>query len=178
MNMEKEGHGWFSVRLEKVGNGIEAVLTGDHFDVEESEVAGAISALESKNSIIDRGSPVYLISDSVARIAATVARRAVRSDLCGCMRGSNGSQCGECEECDAVRRRSFTSSVLGAMKLPAGDLSDRVHEAVTSVLGLVCLDAPYECAMTDGEVDDIFEEMKVKRREEDKDDTHRDEERA
>lgn len=158
----EDTQGAFAVKL-SFDNGVSAVLTGEHFNPDEVEVARVIVANESKESVACGGSPVYLVRDSVMRLALSARRNALRT-MSECTSGTCGEPCGDCDTCRAAERDAFTRVILGAMELPSGDLSDRLRDSVSSVIGMVWADAPWEGAMTEEEVEDVFNELGVKRK--------------
>jgi len=155
---ENSGHGVFAVRIDVGDHGVEAVLTGEHFGPDEIGVARAVVGEESAKSVANGGSPVYLARDSVVKLAVSSMRRALRSGASDCTSGTCGEPCGDCETCRAAEREVFTRVILGAIELPDGDLSERLREAVSSVIGMTWADAPWEQAMTEEEVDEVFTE--------------------
>ena len=157
--------GWFAVKLEAKDGKVTAVLTGDHFGEAESGVAKAVAAMDSKRSVLDGGSPVYLVRDSAVGLAAYSAKKSVK-DVSECRRGAKGGPCGRCAECKRARRDAFTHAILGSIELPCGDLSGRIKESVSSALGLMWLDAPWEGPMSEEDVDKLFDAMRVTRKQE------------
>lgn len=155
---ENSGHGVFLVKLEFGENGVEAVLTGDYFGPDEIGMAKAMACEDGAKSVANGGSPVYLAKDSVVKLAVSSMRRALRSGASDCTSGTCGEPCGYCETCRAAEREVFTSVILGAIELPDGDLSERLSEAMSSVIGMTWADAPWEQAMTEEEVDEVFTE--------------------
>lgn len=157
------GHGVFAVelRMRNVPR-VEAVLTGEHFSVDETGMAKAIAGRDGSALVANGGSPVYLVRDSVVKLALMSRRRALRSGMSECASGTCNEPCGDCEECRNAESDAFTRVILGAMELPSGDLSDRLRDAVSSVIGMVWADAPWESAMTDEEVEEVFNELGVK----------------
>lgn len=160
---ENSGHGVFPVKLEFGENGIEAVLTGDYFGPDEIGVAKAMACEDGARSVANGGSPVYLVRDSVVKLAVSSMRRALRSGASDCTSGTCGEPCGDCETCSAAEREVFTRVILGALELPDGDLSERLRDAVSSVIGLTWSDAPWEKAMTEEEAEEVFVELGVEK---------------
>jgi len=158
---ENSGHGVFAVRIEVGDHGVEAVLTGEHFGPDEIGVARAVVGEESAKSVANGGSPVYLARDSVVKLAVSSMRRALRSGASDCTSGTCGEPCGYCEECRNAEKDAFTRVILGAIELPPGSLAEGLREAVSSVIGLPWSDAPWEGAMTDEEVAEVFDELGV-----------------
>lgn len=157
--------GWFAVKLEAKDGKVTAVLTGDHFREDELGVAKSIAAMDGKQSVLSGGSPVYLVSDSAVGLAAYSAKKSVKN-VSKCRRGGRGKPCGRCEECQRARRDAFTHAILGSMELPGGDPSERIRGSVSSALGLMWLDAPWEGPMSEEDVDKLFDAMKVTRKQE------------
>lgn len=152
----EDTQGAFAVKL-SFDNGVSAVLTGEHFNPDEIEVARIIVANESKESVACGGSPVYLVRDSVMRLALSARRNALRT-MSECSSGTCGEPCGDCDTCRSAERDAFTRVILGAIELPEGDLTERLREVVSSVIGMTWSDAYWEQAMTEEEVDEVLTE--------------------
>lgn len=162
-NSVHSGHGVFAVELHiRNGNRVEAVLTGEHFCADEAGIAKAVSGIDGTSLSDDSDAHVYFVRDSVVKLALMSRRRALRSGLSECASGTCNEPCGDCEECRNAESDAFTRVILGAIELPSGDLSDRLRDAVSSVIGMVWADAPWESAMTDEEVEEVFNELGVK----------------
>lgn len=165
MTDENPGNGLFAVELlVKSGSRVEARLTGEHFRPDEIGIAKAVVVKYGSASVANGGSPVYLVRDSVVRLAMMSRGRALRAGLSECTSGTCNEPCGDCEECRNAEKDAFTRVILGAMELPSGDLSDRLRKAMSSVIGMVWADAPWESAMTDEEVEDVFRELGIERK--------------
>lgn len=157
------GNGVFFVELiVGVGPRVEARLTGEHFMPDEIGIAKAVAVKYGSASVANGGSPVYLVRDSVVRLAMMSRNRALRAGLSECTSGTCNEPCGYCEECMNAERDAFTRVILGAIELPPGSLAEGLREAVSSVIGLTWADAPWEGAMTDEEVAKVFDELGVK----------------
>ena len=162
MTDENSGNGLFAVELlVKGGPRVEAMLTGEHFRPDEIGIAKAVAAKCGSESVVNGGTPVYLVRDSVVRLAMMSRNRALRSGLSECTSGTCNEPCGDCEECRNAEKDAFTRVILGAIELPPGSLAERLREAVSSVIGLPWADAPWDCAMTDEEVAEVFDELGV-----------------
>lgn len=156
------GNGVFFVEL-IVGGGprVEARLTGEHFRPDEIGIAKAVAVKCWSASVANGGSPVYLVRDSVVRLAMMSRDRALRAGLSECTSGTCNEPCGNCEECRNAERDAFTRVILGAIELPDGSLAEGLREAVSSVIGLPWADAPWDGAMTDEEVAEVFDKLEV-----------------
>ena len=161
MAKEKPVQGWFLVRIEMRGRVPVAVLTGDHFWPDEKDIANAVAGVDGKESAIAGGSPLYLVKDSVVRVALGAARMKSALKLSDCHDGARGKPCGKCDKCKDARERMFTRVILGSLELPENDLSKRLRDAVQQVIGLPWTDAPWSVPMTDEEVEEVFEELGV-----------------
>lgn len=156
--MEGE-QGLFAVRI-SMRNGIPvAVLTGEHYDAGPVNVALSKATMDSKESILRGESPVYLVRDSVVRLAVDAKLRALRDGLSSCHDGENGIPCGECPVCIAAEDYAFTRIILGSTELPK--CGERLRKALSCMIGSVRVDAPWETAMDDEEVDKVFKELGV-----------------
>lgn len=155
------GQGWFVVKLPVRGGAPVAVLTGEHFSSDERMLAMATIGINGKSDIVDGGSPAFLAKDSAVRFALQARRRALRDGFSACHAGDKGMPCGECELCDAARNDAFTRILLGAVEVYGRGLSERLRNVLSSVVGSVWVDAPWETAMDDEEVDDVFKELGV-----------------
>ena len=162
MTYGNPGNGVFLVKL-IVGGGprVEVRLTGEHFRPDEIGIAKAVAVKYGSESVANGGSPVYLVRDSVVRLALMSRKRALRAGLSECTSGTCNEPCGYCEECRNAEKDAFTRVILGAIELPTGSLAECLREAVSSVIGLPWADAPWEGAMTDEEVAEVFDELGV-----------------
>lgn len=140
---------------------VEARLTGEHFRPDEIGIAKAAAVKYGSASLANGGSPVYLVRDSVVRLAMMSRRRALRAGLSECTSGTCNEPCGDCEECRNAEKDAFTRVILGAIKLPPESLAKGLRESISSVIGLPWVDAPWEGAMTDEEVAEVFDELGV-----------------
>ena len=152
MTDENSGNGVFFVEL-VVGGGprVEARLTGEHFKPDEIGISKAVAVKYGSASVANGGSPVYLVRDSVVRLALMSSKRALRAGLSECTSGTCNEPCGYCEECRNAEKDAFTRVILGAIELPPGSLAEGLREAVSSVIDLPWADAPWDGAMTDEE---------------------------
>lgn len=155
------GQGWFAVKIEMRGTRAVAVLTGDHFGPDERDIANAVAGVDGRESAVSGGSPVYLVKDSVVRVAIGASRQEQALGLSDCHDGLRGKPCGRCTKCREARERMFTRVVLGALDLPENELSRKLREAIQNVIGLSWSDAPWSDPMTDEEVEAVFEELGV-----------------
>lgn len=153
--------GVFGVRLEMSGGGLSAVLTGEHFRPDELDVAAAVSGPSALEAATTDSSPVYLVRDSVVGLAVRSMDVAARRGSPDCHSGQGGAPCGVCEKCMDEGREAFTRVILGSLELPECDLARRVSDAVASVIGLAWTDAPWNGAMSDGDVEEVFTKMGV-----------------
>lgn len=162
MTDENSGNGMFAVELIlKSGPRVEARLTGEHFRHDEIGIAKAVAVKYGSASVANKGSPVYLVRDSVVRLALMSKNRALRAGLSECTSGTCNEPCGNCEECRNAERDAFTRVILGAIELPDGSLAEGLREAVSSVIGLPWADAPWDGVMTDEEVAEVFYKLRV-----------------
>lgn len=155
--MEGEG-GCFAAKMTP-GLSME-IVDGCHFGADEKDIANAISGDHANSAIADGTSPMFLVKDSVVRTAMRSKRNAIAAGLSDCHDGANGEACGHCEICRDAEREAFTRVVLAGAELPHGDLPSRLRTAVMSVTGMAWVDAPWEGAMSDEEVNEVFEESK------------------
>ena len=162
MGKKISGQGWFAVKIEMRGTRAVAVLTGDHFGPDERDIANAVAGIDGRESAVSGGSPVYLVKDSVMRVAIWASRQKQALELSDCHDGLRGKPCGRCTKCMDARERMFTRVVLGALELPENELSNKLREAIQNVIGLSWADAPWEEPMTEDEVNEIFEELGVR----------------
>ena len=74
------GNGVFLVKL-IVGGGprVEVRFTGEHFRPDEIGIAKAVAVKYGSASVANGGSPVYLVRDSVVRLAMMSRNRALRA---------------------------------------------------------------------------------------------------
>jgi hypothetical protein len=161
MGKKISGQGWFAVKIEMRGTRAVAVLTGDHFGPDERDIANAVAGVDGRESAVSGGSPVYLVKDSVVRVAIGVYRQKQSLGLSDCHDGLRGKPCGRCTKCMEARERMFTRVVLGALDLPENELSKKLRESIQNVIGLSWSDAPWSDPMTDEEVEAAFEELGV-----------------
>ena len=162
MTDENSENGMFAVELIlKNGPRVEARLTGEYFRPDEIGIAKAVAVKCGSASVANRGSPVYLVRDSVVRLAMMSMNRALRSGLSECTSGTCNKPCGYCIECRNAEKDAFTRIILGAIELPLGSLAEGLREAVSSVIGLTWTDAPWEGVMTDEEVAEVFYKLGV-----------------
>lgn len=153
--------GLFCVKI-SIGNNVPiAVLTGDHFEAKYASVARAAARAESRKSMLQDGSPVYLVADSVVGLAVDARRRALRDGLADCHGGSKGGPCGECAVCQAARDEAFTRIILSAIELPKSDLSKALETSIGDTIGAIKVDAPWNGAMSDDDVAKVFDEMGI-----------------
>lgn len=161
MKKKISGQGWFLVRIEMRGTRPVAVLTGDHFCPDQKTIANAVAGVDGKESVAAGNSPVYLVKDSVVRVALGASRMKQALKLMDCNDGLHGKPCGKCEKCRAAREKMFTRVILGAIELPDNNLSMKLIDAIRNVIGLSWADAPWEEPMTEDEVNEVFEEQGV-----------------
>ncbi len=161
MGKKISGQGWFAVKIEMHGTRAVAVLTGDHFGPDERDIANAVAGVDGQESAVSGGSPVYLVKDSVVRLAIGASGQKKALVLSDCHDGLRGKPCGRCTKCREARERMFTRVVLGALELPENELSNKLREAIQNVIGLSWADAPWEEPMTEDEVNEVFEELGV-----------------
>ena len=161
MGKKISGHGWFAVKIEMRGTRPVAVLTGDHFGPDQREIANAVAGVDSRESVLHGKSPIYLVKDSVVRVAFGASRMKQALKLMDCNDGLHGKPCGKCEKCKEAREKMFTRVILGALELPNDDMSVKLRDAVRNVIGLSWADAPWCEPMTEGEVNEVFEELGV-----------------
>lgn len=136
--IEMHDCGMFAVTLEIQDGTVVAKLTGDHFKAEEEDVSRAICGSCAMDLMSRQESPIYLVRDSVVGLAMCAMRRMPYSQV-----------------------ESFTRSILGALELPDGSLSERLSRSVGSIVGISWADAPWDGAMSDEEVEKVFEETKA-----------------
>lgn len=165
-SQNEDTQGMFAVRLAFDG-GVSAVLTGEHYSPEEVGAARAIVAEESAKAMAKGSSPVFLVRDSVVKTALGARKHALRSGVSECASGTCGEPCGDCDACRKAESDAFTSVVLGAMELPEGSLAEMLRAAVSSVLGMTWADSPWSTALTDEEVEQVFDELNIKKGTED-----------
>jgi hypothetical protein len=162
MNNENSGNGMFAVELlVESGPRVEARLTGEYFRPDEIGLAKAVAINYWSASVANGGSPVYLVKDSVVRLAMMSRDRALRAGLSECTSGTRQEPCGDCEECRNAEKDAFTRVILGAIELPQCRIAEDLREAVSSVIGFTWADAPWDGAMTDEEVADVFDELGI-----------------
>lgn len=161
MGKKISGQGWFLVKIEKRGPRPVAVLTGDHFWPDQKDIANAVAGVDSKESVLYGKSPIYLVKDSVMRVALGACRTKQALKLMDCNEGLHGKPCGKCEKCKEAREKMFTRAILGALELPDDDLSVKLRDAIRNVIGLSWSDAPWCEPMTEDEVNEVFEELGV-----------------
>lgn len=171
MESNQERQGLFAVRI-SMKNGIPvAILTGDHFDCGSTNVAYAISKVESKEAMLRKESPMYLVRDTVVRLAMDTRRRALIGGFSECHAGNKGKPCGNCKKCIAAKDAAFTRVILGSMEIP--DNIDNLKTSLSSVIGLTWMDAKWDNAMTNEEVEKVFDEIGIAQNKQGKDDeTH------
>ena len=156
-----QNQGLFAVRLDMSGGCLSAVLTGEHFGVDETDIAKAMAGVCADVSDGYSNSPLYLVRDSVVGLAVRLMDIAATRGSADCHGGQSGAPCGKCEKCMEEGRDAFTRVVLGSLELPECDLAKRVSDAVASVIGLAWTDAPWNGAMSDGEVGEVFTKIGV-----------------
>ena len=162
MTDENSVNGVFFVELIVYrGLRVEARLTGEHFRQDEIDIAKAIAVKYGAASVANGGSPVYLVRDSVVRLALMSRKRALRSGISECTSRTCNEPCGYCEECMNAEKDAFTRVILGAIELPTGSISECIREAVSSIIGIPWVDSPWDGAMTDEEVAEGFDELGV-----------------
>ena len=161
MKKKISGQGWFLVRIEMRGTRPVAVLTGDHFCPDQKEIANAVAGVDSRESVVHGKSPIYLVKDSVMRVALGSSRTKLALKLMDCNDGLHGKPCGKCEKCRAAREKMLTMVILGAIELPDNNLSMKLMDAIQNVIGLSWADLPWEDPMTEDEVNEVFEELGV-----------------
>ena len=162
MTDENSGNGVFLVELVVCGGKrVEARLTGEHFRPDEIGIAKAVSVKYVSASVANGRSPVYLVRDSVVRLAMMSRNMALRAGVSECTSGTCNEPCGYCEECMNAEKDAFTRVILGAIELPPVSLAEGLRDAVSSVIGIPWADAPWDGAMTDEEVEEVFDELGV-----------------
>ena len=154
--------GLFAVKINAVDGKVSAVLTGQHFDADEADVAKAILANEEKESVVNGGSPIYLVRDSVVRVATGAYAYYLKCVLSTCHDGPKGKACGKCKTCKDAQRDAFSWTVMSDVDLPETDLTARVVSAVGSVIGRTWADAPWSKPMDEEEVEEVFNKLGVK----------------
>lgn len=161
--VEGAKQGLFACKI-VVNNGkVEVALTGDHYGADEHGVARAMARTDGAFSAAKGGSPIYLVKDSVVDVAVRLYRRGLRHEASGCHDGPKGKPCGKCARCKSIALEQFSMVVLGTLDLPeAGGLSERVGDAVRQAVGLAWSDAPWARAMTEKEVERVFEVLEIK----------------
>lgn len=158
--------GYFYVKLNDENGRISARLTGEHFSPEEEDVARAMVSIDGAFSVMgtdSNGPPIYLVRDSVIRVASGAYGKALTAMISKCHDGPRGKPCGKCEQCVKAREDAFTMVVLAGLKLPEGELSGRIRSAVDSAIGMVWSDDTWNGPMTEDEVEDTFEKIGVSR---------------
>lgn len=162
--MNEDKAGYFTVKLISENGDVEARLTGDHFVHDEDWIAKSVASEDGKRSVVDGGSPVYLVRDAETSLAVGAARKAAKR-VSECHDGPKGSPCckfDKCKLCRTAMSNAFTFSMLSCMALPEGELSDRLRESLSSVIGLAWMRSEWAGEMSDEDVDLIFTRMKVK----------------
>ena len=155
--------GLFAVRIKADDGRVAAVLTGEHFDADESAVAKVIVGDDGRESMTEGVSPVYLVRDSVIRLALSAYGKALMAVVSKCYDGPRGKPCGRCYVCKEAKSRAFTMLVMSSLELPECDLSERLKESVANTIGMTCADAEWSDPMTDEEVKRAFRKLGVKR---------------
>ena len=121
---------------------VRALLTGDHYGADDGYSASVATEKDVKAAMLEKRSPMYLVPDSVVRMAMDVRMR-----------------------CDEGGDEAFTRVVLGGLLLPLSDLTGRIDKSVISTIGMTTMDAHWCEAMTDNEIDRVFKELGVFRAE-------------
>lgn len=160
--------GLFGVKLEVVDGSLCAVLTGDHYEGDGKDKALEAFEETSRSTLASDSSPVYLAEDTVVRVAVQMMRRMIRDEAVDCHEGENGKPCGQCKTCEAAKREAFTHVVIGNLVVPGSDLHTRLDNVVRSTIGLGWVDSPWWPPFTDEEVEEVFEELGVNTRKENK----------
>lgn len=159
------GQGLFGVKFEIVDGSLCAVLTGDHYSGGETAKALKAFVEDSKSVLMLGSSPVYLVRDTVVRVAVQMMRRMIRDEAVDCHEGENGWPCGSCKTCEAAKKEAFTHVVIGNLEVPVSELQIRLDSVVRSTVGLGWVDSPWWPPFTDEEVKEVFEELGVTRKE-------------
>ena len=154
-----EEDGVFAVKLSFL-DGISAEFTGEHFIKDDIGLAVAKYGASDRS----RGckSPVYLVSDSIVRLALAAKRNAVRMGMSDCTSGIYGEPCNDCEICRKAEREAFTRAVLGGIRIP-GEFHGRLMVALSKSIGMTCY-IPLDAPMTEREVEEAFKEMGTERK--------------
>lgn len=154
--------GLFAFKIKAVDGKVSAVLTGQHFDAAEADVAKAILAEEDRKSVVNGDSPIYLARDSMVRTAMGAYAHYLKCVLSTCHDGPKGKACGKCKTCKDAQRDAFSWVIISDANLPETDLTARVVCAVSSVIGRTWADAPWSKPMDEEEVEEVFRKLGVK----------------
>lgn len=132
----------------------------DHFGPDEFGVATMETDSANADAETFGTPPMYLADDYVVAVALEAARRAVFAGASECHGGPRGEACGACPVCNRARRRMFTWTMMGSVELPGMEMSGRVKEAVSSVIGLSRLCSSKAKPVSQEEADAIIAEIK------------------
>ena len=93
-----------------------------------------------RSNDVPHASDVYLVRDSAVALAMRARGRA--------------------EKYDMTKEEAFAQYVLWNVELPECDLSIRLREAISDVIGSIRTDVPWDGALDEEEVNEILNEMK------------------
>lgn len=159
MGDSQEKQGLFAVRI-SIKNGVPvAILTGKHFNSESIDTAYDLLLAESKNAILRSKSPVYLVKDSVVKLALDAMRNALSYGMSSCRAGNKGKPCGTCMTCLAAKDEAFTRVVLGSIEPIEG--FQHLQIALSRAIGSTRVDATWDIRMSDKEVEEVFSSLGV-----------------
>ena len=137
---ERSERGLFAVRLPVEDGEVKARLTGVHY-VARCKAYEAV-ARDERVAMAEGRSPTYLVQDSVVGLARNLLRKC------------NNQQ---------SKDDAFARAVIWGLNLPVSGLAERLEDAVGSAIGMTWADAPWNGAMSEEEVDEVFEELGVSR---------------
>ena len=109
------------------------------FGVKDGNVVAELTRRDSKD--VNAGaSPAYMVSDSAVELAARARRNASRHGI--------------------TMDEAFTHHIIWSVKLPAGDLSYGLRNALSDVIGSIRMDTAWDAELGDEEAEGILNEMK------------------
>lgn len=148
---ERNERGLFAVRLPVEDGEIKARLTGVHYGAVARRKAYEAVARDERVAMTEGRSPTYLVPDSVVGLARNLVRR-----------------------CDDPQSKddAFAGAVIWGLDLPGSGLGERLEDAVGAAIGMTWSDAPWNGAMSEEEVDEVFEELGVPREKQQEGESH------
>lgn len=154
------GQGYFDVAFIAKDGFVQGVVTGGHFGPDERTAAMECVSDSARRSIVDKTSPLFLVPDSIVKMAYKTGIGEAPLRLSPCRSGPRRKPCGHCEECERARDVYFNDILLHAVDFCGDEFAEKVKASVLSVLGGSMMSVPWEGPMGEDEVHELVDAMR------------------